>query len=68
MNGLFGRRAPFAIVLILPCASVNQVVIRLVSENRIFRSRTPCMRVLALVLVLVSGGIRRRTRKRQLKV
>src|SRR5476651_2211114 len=38
-NGLFGRRAPFATVLIKPWLSVSQVTIRLVSLSLLRRSR-----------------------------
>src|SRR5580692_6779978 len=38
-NALPGRRAPLAIVFILPVSRPNQVKMRLVSEKRIRRSR-----------------------------
>src|SRR5271157_5000672 len=40
-NALFCRSAPFAMVLSFPCRSVNQLIIRLVSEYLVRRSKIP---------------------------
>src|SRR5271165_7188410 len=40
-NALFCRKTPFAMVLTFPCRSVNQLMIRLVSEYLVRRSKTP---------------------------
>src|SRR5271157_3379508 len=40
-NVLFCRSAPFAMVLSFPCRSVNQLMIRLVSEYLVRRSKIP---------------------------
>jgi len=66
-KAVFGWRAPFATVLILPCASVNQVTIRLVSVSLIYEGewRRSCPRgrlkflrrsIIAILVLIPSNG------------